>query len=119
MEGQLAGGRRGVDRFVQGAQADLVLVEVADPGNEVLELPAEPVKSPNDERVASTEDVLELHEARTGGGRTGHPVDDYPFTARGLKSVVLQIEVLVMCGHPRVSDQHGRRRSHRRNLVDG
>jgi hypothetical protein len=41
--GQLAGRRRRVDRFMQRAQADFLSVKIGDPGDEVLERPAEAV----------------------------------------------------------------------------
>ena len=54
VEGKLTGRRRRVDRLMYGAQADLVLVEVTDPSDEVFERPAEAVKPPDDECSATT-----------------------------------------------------------------
>jgi hypothetical protein len=53
MEDEFASRRGGIDRFGDRFEADLPVVEACDRLDEVLEGPAEPVKAPYDQGVAS------------------------------------------------------------------
>src|SRR2546428_12258047 len=66
----------------------------------------EPIQAPHHERVPCTHDILDLPQPRSLCHGTANPVDNDPCATHLLQGVLLEVEILIVCGDACVSDVH-------------
>lgn len=105
MEDQPATRRGGVDRLLQGPEADVAFAQHVQLVDEVPNGPAEPVESPDNEGVPRPDLVEELVEFGTVLMGSRHGVDEHPVTAGRIQGIDLESRVLVGGGDARVPEE--------------
>jgi hypothetical protein len=95
VEDQATGRGGGVDAFSEGAEPDLAGREVGDGGDEMAQVPPEPVESPHDERVTGPKMIEHPVELRALLERAAGLVRPHPNAPGGLKGVGLQVRLLL------------------------
>ena len=95
VEGELVGGRRGVDGLFQALQRHAVVFEVASPTDEVLKRSAQSVEPPDDEGIAGAEQFLDLVEPWASRDGAADLIDNHLVTAGALERVALQVGILL------------------------
>jgi hypothetical protein len=95
VEDQATGRGGGVDAFGEGAEPDLACREVRDGGDEVAQVPPQPVKSPHDKRVTGSQMVEHPAELRALVEGAAGLVGPHPNASGGLEGVGLQVRFLL------------------------
>src|SRR5690625_3437782 len=107
MECELSTRGGGVQVLLEAAETHAFLVEFVDGVNQVFEVAAEPIKPPNDQGVASAQNVFGAGPAGTVSFGSADMVFEDSFAARLLQCVALELEVLIVGADPGIADYHG------------
>lgn len=101
--------RGGVDLFLQAAKANVALLQVGDGVDQVAQGATESVELPDNQGVAWSQLVKDLHQLGSLVESAAGSVGEDPIAAGCLERVELQVRMLIGRRHARITEQvqHG------------
>lgn len=96
--------RGGVDPVLERAKADTVALEALQQAHELVGRAAQPVKTPDHESVTTAEMREGGGKAGPVGARAGGAVLEGAMAPRVGKGIALEVQPLVLRGHPGIAD---------------